>query len=172
MEQTNRMPLHGIRVIDLTIWVQGPTASMVLADLGAEVIKVEKPGQGDFSRGVQSLFGRPQFLPDGRNLMYEVANRNKKSISVDLRRSEGQQVLYRLAKQSDVLVTNLHPARCESLRSIARPCWKLIRSSSTPTPLALVRAALTLRIRARTRSGWPVPGLCSTPRPLMARLST
>jgi len=110
MEQTNRMPLHGIRVIDLTIWVQGPTASMVLADLGAEVIKVEKPGQGDFSRGVQSLFGRPQFLPDGRNLMYEVANRNKKSISVDLRRSEGQQVLYRLAKQSDVLVTNLHPS--------------------------------------------------------------
>lgn len=95
MEQTNRMPLHGIRVIDLTIWVQGPTASMVLADLGAEVIKVEKPGQGDFSRGVQSLFGRPQFLPDGRNLMFEVANRNKKSISVDLRRSEGQQVLYR-----------------------------------------------------------------------------
>src|SRR5229473_8567053 len=110
MERTNRMPLHGIRVIDLTIWVQGPTASMVLADLGAEVIKVEKPGQGDFSRGVQSLFGRPQFLPDGRNLMYEVANRNKKSISVDLRRSEGQQVLYRLAKQSDVLVTNLHPS--------------------------------------------------------------
>ena len=61
-----RMPLGGIRVVDLSIWAQGPLGAMMLADLGAEVIKVEKPGQGDFSRGVQSLFGRPQFLPDGK----------------------------------------------------------------------------------------------------------
>ena len=118
MEHTNPMPMEGIRVIDLTIWVQGPTASMLLADMGAEVIKVEKPGQGDFSRGIQSLFGLPQFLPDGRNLMYEAVNRNKKSISIDLRRSEGQEVLYRLAKRSDVLVTNLHPS---ALRIIMHP---------------------------------------------------
>jgi crotonobetainyl-CoA:carnitine CoA-transferase CaiB-like acyl-CoA transferase len=117
MEETYRMPLEGIRVIDLTIWVQGPTAAMVLADLVAQVIKVEKPGQGDFARGISSLFGQPQFLPDGRNLIFELANRNKKSISVDLRRSEGQQVLYRLVQHSDALVTNLHPSALREFRA-------------------------------------------------------
>lgn len=116
MEHNSRMPLAGIRVIDLTIWVQGPLASMMLADLGAEVIKVEKPGQGDFSRGVQSLFGKSQFLPDGKNLMFEVANRNKKAISIDLRSPEGQQVFYRLIERSEVLVTNLHPSALREFR--------------------------------------------------------
>lgn len=110
------MPLEGIRVIDLTIWLQGPLASMMLADLGAEVIKVEKPGQGDFARGVKSLFGKPQFLPDGRNLMFEIANRNKKAIAVDLRSAEGQQVFYRLAERSEVMVTNLHPCALREFR--------------------------------------------------------
>jgi CoA:oxalate CoA-transferase len=110
------MPLRGIRVIDLTIWVQGPLASMMLADLGAEVIKVEKPEQGDFSRGVRSLFGQPQGLPDGRNLMFESVNRNKKAITLDLRTTEGQHVFYRLIEQSDVLVTNLHPSALREFR--------------------------------------------------------
>src|SRR5262245_26359675 len=110
------MPLRGIRVIDLTIWVQGPLASMMLADLGAEVIKVEKPEQGDFSRGVRSLFGQPQGLPDGKNLMFESVNRNKKAITLDLRTTEGQQVFYRLVERSDVLVTNLHPSALREFR--------------------------------------------------------
>ena len=88
----------------------------MLADLEAEVIKVEKPGQGDFARGIHTLYGEPQFLPDGRNLMFELANRNKKSISVDLRRPEGQQVLYRLAQHCAALVTNLHPSALREFR--------------------------------------------------------
>src|SRR5262245_16057892 len=107
---SGRLPLEGLRVLDLSIWVQGPLAAMMLADLGAEIIKVEKPGQGDFARGVQSLFGKPQTLPGGRNLMYEIANRNKRAISVDLRHPRGREAFYRLAKRCDVLVTNLHPS--------------------------------------------------------------
>ena len=116
MEQTTQRPLQGIRVIDLTIWVQGPLASMMLADLGAEVIKVEKPGQGDFARGATLMFGQPQKLPDGRSLMFEIANRNKKAISVDLHRPEGQAVFHRLVEHADVLVTNLHPATLREFR--------------------------------------------------------
>lgn len=109
MTEQPQMPLQGIRVLDLTIWVQGPLASTMLADLGAEVIKVEKPEQGDFSRGVRSLFGQPQSLPNGKNLMFEIANRNKKAITLDLRNAEGQQIFHRLVERSEVLVTNLHP---------------------------------------------------------------
>ena len=116
MEYNGRMPLEGIRVVDLTIWAQGPLGAMMLADLGAEVIKVEKPGQGDFSRGVQSLFGKPQFLPDGKNLMFEITNRNKKAISLDLRQAEGQQAFYRLIEKSDVFISNLHPSALREFR--------------------------------------------------------
>jgi crotonobetainyl-CoA:carnitine CoA-transferase CaiB-like acyl-CoA transferase len=116
MEQPVRLPLAGIRVLDLTIWVQGPLASMMLADLGAEVIKIEKPGHGDFARGAQSMFGRPQKLADGRSLMFEIANRNKKAVAIDLRHPEGQQVFYRLVAQADVVVTNLHPATLREFR--------------------------------------------------------
>ena len=109
MTEQPQMPLQGIRVLDLTIWVQGPLAATMLADLGAEVIKVEKPEQGDFSRGVRSLFGQKQELPDGKNLMFEIANRNKKAITLDLRNAEGQKIFHRLIERSEVLVTNLHP---------------------------------------------------------------
>jgi crotonobetainyl-CoA:carnitine CoA-transferase CaiB-like acyl-CoA transferase len=116
MEQPVRLPLDGIRVLDLTIWVQGPLASMMLADLGAEVIKIEKPGQGDFSRGAVSMFGQPQKFADGRSLMFEIANRNKKAIAIDLRQPEGQQVFYRLVEHADVMVTNLHPNTLREFR--------------------------------------------------------
>lgn len=106
-------PLAGVRVIDLTIWVQGPLAGQVLADLGADVIKIEKPGQGDFSRGLATLFGASMRTSDGKALMWELVNRNKRAIAIDLRKPEGQALLHRLAAEADVFVTNLLPRTLE-----------------------------------------------------------
>lgn len=102
-------PLSGVRVIDLTIWVQGPLAGQLLADLGADVVKIEKPGQGDFSRGLQTLYGASMVTADGRALMWELVNRGKRSLAIDLRREEGRAILHRLVAEADVFLTNLLP---------------------------------------------------------------
>lgn len=111
-----RLPLEGIRVADLTIWAQGPVASQLLADLGAEVIKIEKPGTGDFARGAKAMFDRTCHLPDGHNLMWDMANRNKKAIAVNLYEDKGREALYRLLKKCDVFVTNLNPATLREMK--------------------------------------------------------
>lgn len=102
-------PLDGVKVIDLTIWVQGPLAGQILGGLGADVVKIEKPGQGDFSRGLQTLYGASMRTRDGKALMWELVNRNKRSVSIDLRREEGRAILHRLVAEADVFVTNLLP---------------------------------------------------------------
>src|SRR6185369_3100605 len=102
-------PLSVVRVIDLTIWVQVPLAGQLLADLGADVVKIEKPGQGDFTRGLQTLYGSPMVTDDGRALMWELVNRGKRSLSIDLRREEGRAILHRLVAEADVFLTNLLP---------------------------------------------------------------
>jgi crotonobetainyl-CoA:carnitine CoA-transferase CaiB-like acyl-CoA transferase len=103
------LPLTGIRVLDLSIFIQGPIAAMLLADWGADVIKIEKPGRGDFARTTATLFGRSQFLPDGRNVMFETANRNKRAVAIDLKKPEGTAIFHRLAEHAQVMTTNLHP---------------------------------------------------------------
>ena len=105
-----------MRILDLSIWVQGPLAAMMLADLGADVIKIEMPGIGDFARGAKSIFGRSQELSDGRMLMFEIANRNKRGISIDLRHPAGREAFYKLVLKSDALVTNLHPSALAEFR--------------------------------------------------------
>ena len=96
--------LEGIRVIDLTVWFQGPVAAQHLADFGAEVIKVERPQGGDQGRGVRSI----KALPVGDwNQYFLVINRNKKSMALDLKTPAGRGILYRLAEQSDVFLSNL-----------------------------------------------------------------
>jgi glutaryl-CoA transferase len=96
--------LTGIRVIDLTVWFQGPVAAQHLADFGAEVIKVERPKSGDQGRGVASI----KALPVGDwNQYFLVINRNKKSMALDLKTEAGREILYRLAEQSDVFLSNL-----------------------------------------------------------------
>lgn len=105
-----RYPLHGIRILDLTRIVAGPFATMVLADLGAEVIKVERPATGDESR----RWG-PPFLKNSEDSVYSVAcNRNKKSICVDMK--NGVEIIHELAKKSDVLVENYVPGKLSQLK--------------------------------------------------------
>ncbi|HYA35502.1 MAG TPA: CaiB/BaiF CoA-transferase family protein [Candidatus Binataceae bacterium] len=96
-------PLAGIRVIDLTRVLAGPFCTMNLADLGAEVIKIEMPGRGDDSRGFA-----PRMLNGDSGYFYSV-NRGKKSVTIDLRESEGAALGFKLAEKSDVVVENFSP---------------------------------------------------------------
>jgi crotonobetainyl-CoA:carnitine CoA-transferase CaiB-like acyl-CoA transferase len=96
--------LEGLRVIDLTVWFQGPVAAQHLADFGAEVIKVERPKGGDQGRGVRSI----KALPVGDwNQYFLVINRNKKSMALDLKTEAGRRIMCRLVEQSDVFLSNL-----------------------------------------------------------------
>ncbi len=102
--------LEGIRVIDLTVWFQGPVAAQHLADFGAEVIHVERPNVGDFGRGVRSI----KALPIGNwNQYFLVINRNKKSMAIDLKKPGGHEIMKRLVEESDVFLSNLTPDSLE-----------------------------------------------------------
>ncbi len=113
--------LSGVRILDLTTSIAGPYATMLLADLGAEVIKVERPGRGDDCRA----WG-PPFL-DGESLWFLSVNRNKQSITLDFAGDAGRAVLHDLVKQCDVVLVNLvsraqrklgiDPATLSALRS-------------------------------------------------------
>jgi crotonobetainyl-CoA:carnitine CoA-transferase CaiB-like acyl-CoA transferase len=103
----NTGPLKGIRVVEMGIWVAGPAAAAVLADWGAEVIKVENPAGGDPARALMAL-GLPFELPV--NPSVEVDNRNKRSATVNVQTPEGGAIVKRLLRTADVFVTNLRPA--------------------------------------------------------------
>lgn len=100
-------PLEGIRVLDLTRALAGPYCTMMLGDLGADVIKVERPGRGDDSRGWGPPFvGEPYGPYPGESAYFIAANRNKRSVTVNLKSPEGQEIVRGLAEVSDALVEN------------------------------------------------------------------
>jgi len=101
--------LEGIKVLDLTRYLAGPYCSMILADLGAEVIKVERPGMGDGSR----QWG-PPFI-QGESAYFLSVNRNKKSMTLNLRSEEGRTILHRMAASCDVVVENFRPGTVQRL---------------------------------------------------------
>ena len=124
--------LDGLRVIDLTVWFQGPVAAQYLADFGAEVIKVERPQGGDQGRGVRSI----KALPVGDwNQYFLVINRNKKSIAIDLKKPSGQKILYRMVEKADVFLSNLAPEQLAawnlSYEKLAEINPKLIYATNT-----------------------------------------
>src|SRR5438552_18012345 len=96
------MPLDGIRVVDWTIWQQGPVASVMLADLGADVIKVEERVGGDPGRGVLRAQGLD--LKDRPNFYFEANNRIKRSLAIDLKKPDGAEIVRRLVERFDVVV--------------------------------------------------------------------
>ena len=103
MSNPNKGPLDGIRVLDLTRVLAGPYCTMFLGDLGAEVVKVEQPGAGDDTRG----WGPP--FAGGESAYFLCVNRNKKSLTVDLKSAAGIEVLRRLSRSADVLIENFRP---------------------------------------------------------------
>ena len=121
-------PLAGVRVVELGMMIAGPFAGRILADLGAEVIKVEAPGKGDPLRDWKHLH-------HGTSLWWRVQSRNKRVVTADLRRPEGQALVRRLVEQSDVLLENFRPGTLErwgldpaELRA-ARPGLVVVRVS-------------------------------------------
>jgi formyl-CoA transferase len=106
MEDKPSLPLEGLKVIELGQLIAGPFAGKTLADFGATVIKVEPPGQGDPLRNWR-------VLRNGTSLWWHVQSRNKKSVALDLRNPEGQEILRALVRSADVLIENFRPGTLE-----------------------------------------------------------
>ena len=101
------LPLSGIKILDLTRVLAGPLSAQMLADLGAEVIKIERPGRGDDARAYGPPYLRdPEGKENDNNSFYLCANRNKKSVTVNIATEEGQEIIRELAKGCDVFMEN------------------------------------------------------------------
>jgi alpha-methylacyl-CoA racemase len=102
------MPLTGIRVLDLTRLLPGAFCTMLLADMGADVIKVEEPGTGDYMRWTPPL-------ADGQSVLFNALNRNKRSLTINLKAEAGRELLLKLVETADVLVEGNRPAVMDRL---------------------------------------------------------
>jgi formyl-CoA transferase len=111
-------PLAGMRVVELGMLLAGPFTGRLLGDMGAEIIKVEAPGQPDPLRD----WGKARY--HGRSLWWPVQSRNKKCVTLDLRQERGQQLLLALAEQSDVLVENFRPGTLERWQLGPEQLWQ------------------------------------------------
>lgn len=105
-QQNAKMPLAGVKVVDIANFLAGPLSSMFLADFGADVTKVERPGTGDELR----FWGHNK---DGVGLMYKLVNRGKKSVTADLRTPLGVEIVKRLVKDADIIVENYRKGTLE-----------------------------------------------------------
>ena len=105
--------LSDIVMLDLTHMLSGPFAAMLLADLGAQTIKVEPPGTGEMTRGL--LGGDPRYSYKGMGPYFLTLNRNKKSVCIDLKRPEGRALFHELAAKADIVVNNFRPGVTERL---------------------------------------------------------
>src|ERR1700693_231261 len=102
-------PLSGIRVLDLSRLLPGAYTSQMLADYGADVIKIEEPGSGDYGR-----FMPPQ-LAGGMSLYFVAINRNKRSMTLNLKAPEGREIFLRMVRQADVVLESFRPGVMDRL---------------------------------------------------------
>src|SRR6266481_3542263 len=108
MNGAPRAPLAGIRVVEVGNYMAGPYCGMQLADLGADVVKIEHPKAGDLARLLEPL-------ASGESGNFARLNRDKRSLAIDLKREEGRAIFRRLAERADVIVENLRPGTMDDL---------------------------------------------------------
>jgi len=107
------LALEGIKIIDFTTWIFAPGCTALLADWGADVIKIEDPATGDPQRAI-IMFGGGTEVPE-INFPWELENRNKRGMAIDLRVEQGKQIIYKMVEQSDVFVSNIRSDVLDSL---------------------------------------------------------
>lgn len=103
------LPLSGVRILDLSAVISGPYCTLILGDLGAEIIKIEKPGTGDGARGM------PPYFFEDESAYFIAHNRNKESMILNLISDTGKEIFYQLVKKSDVVVDNYRPGVTKKL---------------------------------------------------------
>jgi len=106
----SRLPLDGIRVLELGNYMAGPYAGTLLGDMGADVVKIEPPGEGDYTRGLGPF---PPGSKDGASFLR--LNRNKRSLALDLKRAEGKRAFLALVRRADVVIENFRAGTMDSL---------------------------------------------------------
>lgn len=121
----NTAPLKGIKVVDFTNVQSGPSCTQMLAWLGAEVVKIERPGSGDATRN------ELQFDPDCPSYYFLQLNSDKKSLTLDAATPDGKEILTKLIKGADIFVENLHPGAMDKLGFSWRPSTPSTRAVST-----------------------------------------
>ena len=133
-------PLDGVRVVELASFLAGPSATALMADMGADVVKIERPRGDDLRGNQQHLQAKPHI-----NYVYEVDNRGKRSIVIDPTRRGGVDALHRIVAQADVFVTNLTPGASRSgLRLNESPAS--IVTTGSPVPYASTAALVMLLV--------------------------
>lgn len=137
-------PLEGLRVIELGQLIAGPFAGKMLAEFGAQVIKIEAPGSGDPLR-------KWRMLHEGKSVWWAAQSRNKQSVTLDLRAPEGQELIRTLVRESDVLIENFRPGTLEGWGL----GWEVLHEINPR--LVMLPAAGILGVRRGARSGRQQP---------------